>query len=60
MISEATSNVLLLKEVLIDTLDVLQLQSGAVYLLVLDAFHIDAVTIEKVEWHLWPWLALNT
>ena len=51
---------LLLKELLIDALDVLQLQSGAVYLLVLDAFHTDAVTIEKVEWHLWPLLALNT
>ena len=60
MISEATSNVSLQNEVGIDILDVLQLQSGAVYLLVLDAFHSDAVTIEKVEWHLWPWPALDT
>jgi hypothetical protein len=41
----------LLRSKLTDLLDILQLQSGAVYLLVLDAFHGDAVTIEKVEWH---------
>ena len=38
----------MLKQV-VDAGDVLQLQSGAVYLMALDAFHNGAVTIEKVS-----------